>query len=83
MDQTAVTQKIGHSLSNSYTSYSKATQLANDRYSVGETALITLLTAQRSLYSARDSLAQSNVEVGTQYINLSLALGGGWDASQR
>lgn len=70
-------------LSNSYTSYSKATQLANDRYSVGETALITLLTAQRSLYSARDSLAQSNVEVGTQYINLSLALGGGWDASQR
>lgn len=70
-------------LANSYTSYSQATELANERYAAGETTLLTLLTAQRSLYSARDSLAQSTVEVGLQYIALSLALGGGWDMSTR
>ena len=70
-------------LANSYSSYSQATELANERYAAGETTLLTLLTAQRSLYSARDSLAQSTVEVGLQYIALSLALGGGWDLSSR
>lgn len=70
-------------LANSYTSYSQATQLAEERYSSGDTSLLTLLTAQRSLYSARDSLAQSTVDVGLQYIALSLALGGGWDISSR
>lgn len=70
-------------LANSYSSYSTATQLAEERYSAGETTLLTLLTAQRSLYSARDALAQSTVEVGLQYVALSLALGGGWDMSNR
>jgi len=70
-------------LANSYLSYSQATQLAEERYSVGDTTLLTLLTAQRSLYSARDALAQSTVDVGLQYIALSLALGGGWDISSR
>ncbi|WP_375449441.1 efflux transporter outer membrane subunit [uncultured Devosia sp.] len=70
-------------LANSYASYSQATELSEERYAAGETTLITLLTAQRSLYSARDSLAQSTVEVGLQYIALSLALGGGWDPSLR
>ena len=65
-------------LATSYTSYSQATELAEERYTVGETTLLTLLTAQRSLYSARDSLAQSSVEVALQYVSLSLALGGGW-----
>lgn len=65
-------------LASSYTSYSQATELAEERYTVGETTLLTLLTAQRSLYSARDSLAQSSVDVALQYIALSLALGGGW-----
>jgi len=66
----------------SYASYSKATELAEERYKVGETTLVTLLTAQRSLYSARDALAQSSVDVALQYVSLSLALGGGWDASR-
>lgn len=70
-------------LANSYSSYSQATQLAEERYAVGDTTLLTLLTAQRSLYSARDALAQSTVDVGLQYIALSLALGGGWDISSR
>lgn len=66
-------------LASSYTSYSQATQLAQERYSAGETTLLTLLTAQRSLYNARDALAQSTVDVGLRYIALSLALGGGWN----
>ena len=70
-------------LANSYTSYAEASELAQERYAAGETTLLTLLTVQRSLYSARDSLAQSTVEVGLQYIALSLALGGGWDLSSR
>lgn len=70
-------------LANSYTSYSQATELADERYAAGETTLLNLLTAQRSLYTARDNLAQSTVEVGLQYIALSLALGGGWDLSAR
>lgn len=70
-------------LASSYTSYSTATSLAEERYAAGETTLLTLLTAQRSLYSARDSLAQSTVDLGLQYISLSLALGGGWDMSSR
>lgn len=68
-------------LSSSYTSYTQATELAEERYKVGETTLLTLLTAQRSLYSARDALAESSVDVALQYISLSLALGGGWNAS--
>lgn len=70
-------------LANSYTAYSEASELAEERYTAGETTLLTLLTAQRSLYSARDSLAQSTVDVGLQYIALSLALGGGWDMTSR
>ena len=70
-------------LANSYTHYVQATELADARYAAGETTLLTLLTAQRSLYTARDSLAQSTVDVGLQYIALSLALGGGWDLSSR
>lgn len=70
-------------LASSYTSYLTATEIASERYAAGETTLLTLLTAQRSLYSARDTLAQSNVEVDLQYIALSLALGGGWELSSR
>lgn len=70
-------------LANSYGSYSRATEIAGERYAAGETTLLTLLTAQRSLYSARDALAQSTVDVGLEYISLSLALGGGWAMSSR
>jgi multidrug efflux system outer membrane protein len=47
----------------------------------GESSLFEVLTAQRSLYSARDALAQSSVALATQYIALCKALGGGWDLS--
>ncbi|MFK4810363.1 efflux transporter outer membrane subunit [Devosia sp. ZW T5_3] len=68
-------------LAKSYTSYTEATDIANDLYQAGDTTLLDLLTAQRSLYDARDSLAQSSVAVATQYIILCKALGGGWNIS--
>lgn len=68
-------------LARSYTSYTEATDIADDLYRAGDTTLLDLLTAQRSLYTARDSLAQSSVAVATQYIILCKALGGGWNIS--
>lgn len=70
-------------LSESYTHNSRAAEIAQQRYAAGETGLLTLLTSQRSFYSARDSLAQSSVDLGVQYIALTLALGGGWDQAPR
>ena len=38
-----------------------------------------MLDAERSLYSAEDTLLQSRVLIATDYIALNKALGGGWD----
>jgi outer membrane protein, multidrug efflux system len=66
-------------LARSYASYSEAADISSSLYEAGETTLFEVLTAQRSLYSTRDSLAQSSVAVALQYIALCKALGGGWD----
>ena len=42
-------------------------------------SLLDVLDAQRSLYSAEDSLLQSRVLLATNYIALNKTLGGGWD----
>ena len=66
-------------LAQSYTHFSKAVELSESLFQSGDTTLFEVLTAQRSLYSARDALAQSSVALATQYIALCKALGGGWD----
>jgi multidrug efflux system outer membrane protein len=66
-------------LAKSYTSYNQATGMADEMYRAGSSTLLNVLTAQRSLYSSRDALAQSSVAVAIQYITLCKALGGGWD----
>ena len=38
-----------------------------------------MLDAERSLYSAEDSLLQSQVAIAAGYVTLNKALGGGWD----
>ncbi|RYG57572.1 MAG: hypothetical protein EON56_02235 [Alphaproteobacteria bacterium] len=70
-------------LAKSYASYTEATDIADQLFRAGSSTLLNVLTAQRSLYSSRDSLAQSSVAVAIQYINLCKALGGGWDLSSR
>jgi multidrug efflux system outer membrane protein len=67
------------SLQLSADAYGEAAKLAHARYESGSTGFLDVLTADRSLYSAQDTLIQSRVSVTTDYIALNKALGGGWD----
>lgn len=60
-------------------SYRKAATLTHLLYKAGSVAFLDVLTADRSLYTAQDSLIQSQVLIATYYISLNKALGGGWD----
>lgn len=68
-------------LSSSAKSYGEAARLEGTLYKAGETSLLDVLDAQRSLYSAEDTLLQSRVSLATDYIALNKALGGGWDGA--
>lgn len=67
--------KLGQSAS----SYREAARLSRALYQNGSTSFLEVLDAERSLYSAEDSLLVSRVAVATDYIALNKALGGGWD----
>jgi NodT family efflux transporter outer membrane factor (OMF) lipoprotein len=58
----------------------KAVDLATQLYSQGQTDFLSVLDAQRSLYSSEDALAQSTRTVSTNLVALYKALGGGWAA---
>lgn len=60
-------------------SYREAASLSRTLYLAGSTSFIEVLDAERSLYSAEDSLIQNDVSIATDYIALAKALGGGWD----
>ena len=62
-------------------SYREASTLAHALYGAGSTGFLDVLIAERSLYSAQDSLIQSEVLVTTEYVSLNKALGGGWDGA--
>jgi multidrug efflux system outer membrane protein len=68
-------------LASSAKSYGDAARLEGTLYKAGETSLLDVLDAQRSLYSAEDTLLQSRVLLATNYIALNKALGGGWDGA--
>ncbi|MFB9980091.1 efflux transporter outer membrane subunit [Mesorhizobium kowhaii] len=68
-------------LATSAKSYGEAARLEGTLYKAGETSLLDVLDAQRSLYSAEDTLLQSRVLLATNYIALNKALGGGWDGT--
>ncbi|BCG87187.1 RND transporter [Mesorhizobium sp. 113-3-9] len=68
-------------LASSAKSYGEAANLEGTLYKAGETSLLDVLDAQRSLYTAEDSLLQSRVLLATNYIALNKALGGGWDGA--
>ncbi|WP_175716705.1 efflux transporter outer membrane subunit [Burkholderia anthina] len=67
------------SLQASAASYGNAATLAHTLYRAGATGFLDVLTAERSLYSAQDSLIESQVLVARNYIALNKALGGSWD----
>lgn len=61
----------------------RAYQLAEARYRVGAVDFISVLDAQRSVFSATDSVAQANLARLSALVDLYEALGGGWDGSVR
>jgi outer membrane protein, multidrug efflux system len=62
-------------------SYREAARLARTLYQAGSSSFLDVLDAERSLYSAEDTLIQSRVAIATDYIALNKALGGGWDGA--
>lgn len=54
--------------------------LSRSQYRAGLTDFTTLNTAETSLLSARNGLAQARSDRATALVQLYLALGGGWDA---
>ena len=58
--------------------YREAAKLSRSLFETGSASFIDVLDAERSLYSAEDSLIQSKVSAAKDYIALAKALGGGW-----
>lgn len=68
-------------LSTAAANYRESARLARSLFESGSTSFIEVLDAERSLYSAEDSLIQSRVNIATQYVALNKALGGGWSGA--
>lgn len=59
--------------------YGEAARLSRSLYENGSTSFLDVLDAQRSQFSAEDSLLQSRVAMVKDYVALAKALGGGWN----
>ena len=59
-----------------------ALDIALKQYQDGNTDYLNVITAQRTLYTAEDTLTQSRQTVGTSLIALYKALGGGWESTE-
>nr|WP_041798690.1 efflux transporter outer membrane subunit [Rhodopseudomonas palustris] len=71
-------KRIGN-LSESARRYAEAARLSRSLYETGSSSFLDVLDAERSLYTAEDSLLDTRVSVATSYIALAKGLGGGWD----
>lgn len=60
-------------------SSARSSDLARQRYELGEDSFLDLLDAQRTQLQAEDQLASSEIEVALAVISLYKALGGGWE----
>ncbi|MCD9292853.1 efflux transporter outer membrane subunit [Bradyrhizobium diazoefficiens] len=58
--------------------YREAARLSRSLFETGSSNFLDVLDAERSLYSAEDSLIQSQVAIAKYYVTLAKALGGGW-----
>jgi outer membrane protein TolC len=63
--------------------FNRTQMLARERYEEGYASYLDVLEAQRSLYTAQDSLAQSDQQLVDDLIATYKALGGGWEAAAR
>lgn len=65
-------------LSTAVKNYRDAARLSRSLFENGSAGFLDVLDAERSLYSAEDSLIASRVLIAKNYISLAKALGGGW-----
>ncbi|MDC7785269.1 efflux transporter outer membrane subunit [Rhodoplanes sp. TEM] len=72
-------RKRERKLAESAKNYGEAARLSRSLYQTGTSSFLDVLDAERSAYSAEDSLLQSRVAITTDWIALAKALGGGWD----
>jgi NodT family efflux transporter outer membrane factor (OMF) lipoprotein len=68
----------GHKLAEATARYRQAAELSRTLYVNGSASFLDVLDAERSLFSAEDSLLQSRIAVATDHVALAKALGGGW-----
>jgi NodT family efflux transporter outer membrane factor (OMF) lipoprotein len=66
-------------LSDSVAANRQSVDLATQQYKQGVADFLTVLEAQRSLYAAQDSLAQSDAQIASDLVALYKAMGGGWE----
>ena len=67
------------SLTQAVSADQEAVDLSNQLYGQGLIDFLTVLDAQRQLYTAQDDLAQSEMQLAASMIALYKALGGGWE----
>jgi NodT family efflux transporter outer membrane factor (OMF) lipoprotein len=72
-------QERNKSIQETVASNRKAVELASQLYAQGQTEFLSVLDAQRSLYSSEDSLVQSTRNLSIHLVSLYKALGGGWE----
>jgi NodT family efflux transporter outer membrane factor (OMF) lipoprotein len=65
-------------LSEAAKNYREAARLSRSLFESGSASFMDVLDAERSLYSAEDSLIQSRSAAAKDYVALAKALGGGW-----
>jgi NodT family efflux transporter outer membrane factor (OMF) lipoprotein len=70
-----------NALAEAYAQNRKALDLSMQLYSRGNVDFLTVLVAERSLYSSQSALALSKQAISTDLVSLYQALGGGWDGS--
>ncbi|MGP9811314.1 efflux transporter outer membrane subunit [Rhodopseudomonas sp. NSM] len=73
-------KRVGN-LSESARRYAEAARLSRSLYETGSSSFLDVLDAERSLYTAEDSLLDTRVSVATSYVALAKGLGGGWDGA--
>ncbi len=81
LDQGTVVQERIDALLEAATEAENAFRIAKLRYEEGEEELLTVLTIQQRVVSARSSLSSVERLLLEQRVNLNLALGGSWDES--
>ena len=66
------------SLTESARRYSEAARLSRSLYETGSSTFLDVLDAERSQFTAEDSLLASRATLAKDYVALAKALGGGW-----